>query len=86
MTFLPLYALKGHGNVAGVFRGVCINRFGIGPLHYMSSRSDFGFKFAEIFVIEESESHQLPDFPSRGVPIQNFFNLSSIYRTLNTEL
>jgi len=31
----------------------CINRFGLGPLHYFSSRSDFGFKFAEIFVFEK---------------------------------
>ncbi len=26
---------------------------GIGPLHYIASRSDFGFEFAEIFVIEK---------------------------------
>ncbi len=45
-----------------IFWGFCINRFGIGPLHYLSSRSDFGFKFAEIFVIEK----RLPDSPSRG--------------------
>ncbi len=32
-----------------IVRGFCINRFGIGPLHYISSRSDFGFAFAEIF-------------------------------------
>jgi hypothetical protein len=39
------------------------NRFGLGPLHYISSRSDFNFEFAEIFVIEK----RLPDSPSRGV-------------------
>ncbi len=27
-----------------------INRFGLGPLHYFSSRADFGFEFSEIFV------------------------------------
>ncbi len=36
-----------------IFWGFCINRFGIGPLHYISSRSDFGFEFADIFVIEK---------------------------------
>ncbi len=35
-----------------IFWGFCINRFSIGPLHCISSRSDFGFEFAEIFVIE----------------------------------
>jgi len=35
----------------------------IDPLHYLSSSSDFGFDFAEIFIIEK----QLPDSPSRGV-------------------
>jgi hypothetical protein len=46
-----------------IFWVFCINRFGIGPLHYFSSRSDFGFEFAEIFVIEK----RLPDSPSLGV-------------------
>jgi hypothetical protein len=46
-----------------IFWVFCINRFGIGPLHYVSSRSDFGFEFAEIFVIEK----RLPDSPSQGV-------------------
>jgi hypothetical protein len=46
-----------------IFRGFCINRFGIGPLHYISSRSDFGFEFSEIFVFEK----RLPDSPIRGV-------------------
>jgi hypothetical protein len=41
--------LKGHGNEAD-FLGFCINGFGIGTLHYISSRSDFDFEFAEIFV------------------------------------
>ncbi len=43
--------------------GFCINRFGICPLHYISSRFDFGFEFTEIFVIEK----RLPDSTSRGV-------------------
>jgi hypothetical protein len=41
------------------------------PLHYLSSRSDFGFEFEEIFVIEkglpDSASRQLSDLASRGV-------------------
>ncbi len=36
-----------------IFRDFCINRFSLGPLHYISSRSDFGFEFAEIFVFEK---------------------------------
>ena len=46
-----------------IFRGFCINRFSVGPLHYISCRSDFDFEFAEIFVIEK----RLPDSASRGV-------------------
>jgi hypothetical protein len=46
-----------------IFWGFCINRFGLGPLDYISSSSDFGFEFAEIFVIEKL----LPDSASRGV-------------------
>jgi hypothetical protein len=46
-----------------IFRGFCITRFLMSPLHYLFSRSDFGFEFAEIFVIEK----QLPDLASRGV-------------------
>jgi hypothetical protein len=44
-----------------IFRGFCINRCGIGPLHYISSRSDFAFEFAEIF------EKRLPVSVSRGV-------------------
>jgi hypothetical protein len=36
-----------------IFRDFCINHFGLGLLHYISSRSDFGFEFAEIFVLEK---------------------------------
>ena len=46
-----------------IFRGFCINRFGIGPLHYISSRSDFGFEFSEIFLFKKG----LPDSTIRGV-------------------
>jgi hypothetical protein len=45
------------------FRFFCINRFGLGPLHYISNRSDFGFEFSEIFVLE----NRLPALVSRGV-------------------
>jgi hypothetical protein len=54
-----------------IFWGFCRNWFGIGSLHYISSRS-FGLRirgdirnrvFAEIFVIEK----RLPDSPSREV-------------------
>ncbi len=54
--------LQGHGK-RPIFWGFCINRFGIGLLHYISSRSDFDFEFAEIFVIEK----RLPDSLSQGV-------------------
>jgi hypothetical protein len=46
-----------------IFRGFCINRFGIGPSQYISSRSDFGFEFGEIFIIEK----RLPHLESLGV-------------------
>jgi hypothetical protein len=36
-----------------IFWGFCIKWFGIGHLHYVSSRFDFGFEFAEKFVIEK---------------------------------
>ncbi len=46
-----------------IFWGFCINQFGIGPSHYISSRSNFDFEFAEIFEIEK----RLTDSPIRGV-------------------
>jgi hypothetical protein len=46
-----------------IFWGFCIKQFGIGPLHYVSSRSDFGFEFSEIFAIEK----RLTNSPSWGV-------------------
>jgi hypothetical protein len=53
----------------------CMKGFGIGPLHYVSSRSDFDLEFAEIFIIKK----RLPDSPSRGLDknayIYKFFKL-----------
>ncbi len=46
-----------------IFWGFCRNWVLIDPLQYLSSRSAFGFKFAEIFVIEK----RLPNSASRGV-------------------
>jgi hypothetical protein len=43
-----------------IFWGFCRNWFLIDPLHYLSSRSEFCFEFAELFVIEK----RLPDSPS----------------------
>jgi hypothetical protein len=40
-----------------IFWGFCRNWFLIDPLHYLSSRSDFGFEFTEAFVIEK----RIPD-------------------------
>ncbi len=45
------------------FQCFCINRLGLGPLHYLSSCSDFGFEFSEIFVFE----NRLPASVRRGV-------------------
>jgi hypothetical protein len=46
-----------------IFWGFCRNWFLIDPLHYLSSRSDFGFEFVEIFIIKKG----LPNSASRGV-------------------
>ncbi len=46
-----------------IFWGFCRNWVLIDPLQYLSSRSAFGFEFAEIFVIEK----RLSDSVSRGV-------------------
>ncbi len=46
-----------------IFQGFCINRFDLGPLHYISSLSDFGFEFPEILVLEK----RLPVSVSREV-------------------
>ncbi len=47
-----------------IFWGFWRNWFLIDPLHYLLSRSDFGFELAEIFVIEK----RLPDSASRRLP------------------
>ncbi len=60
-----------------IFWGFCINRFCIGPIHYVLSRSGFSFEFSEIFVIVKL----LPHLPSRGVDKNacryNFFKPSN---------
>jgi hypothetical protein len=57
-------ALKGHGNEAD-FLGLLHKpvQYRSITLRFISSRSDFGFEFAEVFVIKK----RLPDSPSRGV-------------------
>ncbi len=45
-----------------IFWGFCKYRFLMSPLHYLSCRSEFGFEFAEIFLIEK----RLSDSASRG--------------------
>jgi hypothetical protein len=52
-----------------IFWCFCIHQFGIGPSHNLSSRSDFEFKFAEIFVIEK----RIPASVSRN---STFFRFS----------
>jgi hypothetical protein len=44
-----------------IFWGFCRNWFLIDPSHYLSSRSNFGFEFEEIFLIEK----HLPNLASR---------------------
>jgi hypothetical protein len=64
-----------------IFWGFCIN--GIGPLHYISSRSDFDFEFAEIFVVEK----QLPDSASRGVDKNAYSDIdTSVFKPLNQSM
>ncbi len=53
-----------------IFWGFCRNRFLIDPLHYLSSRSDFGFEFAEIFAsrgVRDSPTRRVGESMSRGV-------------------
>ncbi len=54
-----------------IFWGFCRNWILIDPLHYLSSRTAFGFEFAEIFVIEkllpDSASRPIDDSPTRRV-------------------
>ncbi len=46
-----------------ILLGFCRNWFLIDPLHQLSSPSDFGFEFTEIFVIEK----RLPNSVNRRV-------------------
>ncbi len=46
-----------------IFRGFCINHFGKGPSHYISSCSDFCSELSEIFIFKK----QLPVSVSWGV-------------------
>jgi hypothetical protein len=49
-------------------------------LHYLSSRSDFDFEFAEIFAIEK----RLPDSPSRGVDKTAYrYNFFQTFKNIN---
>jgi hypothetical protein len=57
-----------------IFWGFSRNWFLTSPLHYLSSRSDFGFELAKIFVLEKrlpaitnTGSHQLPASLIHGV-------------------
>ncbi len=68
--------LKGYTNEAD-FWGFCRNWFLMSPLHYLSSRSNFSFDFAEIFVFEkrlpaitdgESPTPRITDTRSRQLP------------------
>jgi hypothetical protein len=53
MDFSALNVLQLKGNaIRKIFYFFYINRFGINSLHNLSSLSDFGFEFAEIFVIK----------------------------------
>jgi hypothetical protein len=53
--------LKGTWQWGGFSGFFCINWILIDPLHYLSSRFDFGSEFAKIFLIEK----RLPDSASR---------------------
>jgi hypothetical protein len=61
-----------------LFRCFCINRFGLGILHYFQSSFDFGFEFSEIFVFKS----RLPVSVSQGVDKTawsiHFFNIEII--------
>ncbi len=46
-----------------IFWSFCRNWFLMSPLHYLSSRSDFGFEFAEIFIFEK----RLPAITDTGI-------------------
>jgi hypothetical protein len=59
-----------------IFWGFCRNWFHMSPLHNLSSRSDFGFEFAEIFVFEKP----LATITNMGSRLLNFFKENSLYQ------
>jgi hypothetical protein len=65
--------LKGHGNEQNFPRFLHKSLWPIGPLHYISSRSDVGFEFAEIFAFEKrlGESTRLPIDTNIFKPLNN---------------
>ncbi len=69
-SWWEIYILKGHGNEAD-FLGFLQKLVPHRSLTHLSSRTDFGFEFAEIFVIEkrllDSASRGVADSVSRGV-------------------
>jgi hypothetical protein len=62
LQYIILSPLKRDMKMRRIFWGFGRNWFLIDPVYYLSSLSDFGFEFAEIFVIEK----RLPDSESRG--------------------
>jgi hypothetical protein len=53
----------------------------IDPIHYLSSRSDFGFEFADLFVIEK----RLPNLPSWEVD-KVAYRYNFFYKPLNKSM
>jgi hypothetical protein len=51
-------------------------------LHYLSSRSDFGLKFAEIFIIEK----QLPNLTSRRLSDSASLGVASVSRGVDIQI
>jgi hypothetical protein len=86
--FSRLGTLKRDMAMRQIFWGFCRNRTGSAcPLHYVLSRSDFSFKFSEIFVIEK----RLPDSASRGVrlmpcPFNKNIKRQCPWKTVNQNL
>jgi hypothetical protein len=65
-----------------IFWGFCIYWILIDPLHYLWSRSDFGFEFPEIFLIEK----RLPDSPSRGRGVDKIAYRYNFFKSLNKSM
>jgi hypothetical protein len=57
-----------------IFWGFCINRFLMSPLHYLSSCSDLGLEFTEIFVIVMEK-----DYPTRRVGESTRFSKVALF-------